>query len=104
MPCTVFGAVPLPDQRYPPDQGIFRLFTAANTYKCGECLDAFGHRPYALAVADDVASGVDLVVNAACLVVAAPAVSPIDDRGARRAVHRQARNVRVFVYQPVPFV
>src|SRR5262245_30409572 len=103
MPCAVCGAVPLLDERYPLDQRVFRLFTPPNTYKYGECLDAFGRRPHALAMADDVAIGVDLIVNAACLAVAAPALSPIDDLGARRAVRRQARDVGVFVHQPVPF-
>src|SRR6266567_4353077 len=104
MPCTIFGAVPLLDETYPLGQRASRLFTAADTHKCDECLDAFGHRPHALTMADDVAIAVDHVVNAACVAIAAPAVSPMDDRGASRAIRRQARDVGVFVHQPVPFV
>src|SRR5271155_2917295 len=104
MPCTIFGAVPLPDERYPPGQRAFRLFTVADTHKCDECLDAFGHRPQALTMADDVAVAVDQIVNAARVAIAAPAVSPMDERGARRAIRRQSRDVGIFVHQPVPFV
>src|SRR2546430_1261506 len=104
MPSTTFGAVSLLDERGPLGQRAFRLFTAADTHKCDECLDALGHRPHALTIADDVAVAVDLIVNAACAVVDAPAISPRDDRGASRAVRRQTRDVGVFVHQPVPFV
>src|SRR5215471_19885612 len=104
MPGAVLGEVPLPEERYPPDQGVFRLLIAAKTHQGGERLDAFGHRPDAFAMADDVAVAIDLIVDAAGVAVAAPAVSPRDDWRARRAIRRQAGDVGIFVYQPVPFV
>src|SRR5579864_5065966 len=104
MPSTISGTVSFLNEAYPPGQRAFRLFTATDTRKCDECLDAFGHRPHTLTMADDVAIAVDRVVNAACVAIVAPAVSPMDDRGGSRAIRRQARDVSVFVHQPVPFV
>src|SRR5580700_10378865 len=104
MPGAIDSAVLLSDELYPPGQGLIRLFAAAHSREGDQRLDAFGHRPNTLAIADDVAARVDHVVNAACGRIDAPAIGPTDDRSASRAVRWQTCDVGVFVHQPVPFV
>src|ERR1700680_253807 len=104
MPGAVDRAVLLSDERYPLGQSLIRLFAAAGSRERGLRLDAFGHRPNTLAIADDVAACVDHIVNAACASVDAPTVSPGHDRGTSRTVRWKACDVGVLVHQPVPFV
>src|ERR1700680_4402811 len=104
MPGAVDRAVLLSDERYPLGQSLIRLFAAAGSRERGQSLDAFGHRPNTLAIADDVAACVDHIVNAARARVDAPAIGPGHDRGTSRTLCWQVRDVGVLVPQPVPFV
>src|SRR5258708_7250220 len=104
MPGAVDRAVLLSDEFYPMAQSLIRLFAATDSRERDQRLDAFGHRPNTLPIADDVAACVDHIVNAACARVDAPAISPSHDRGTSRTVRWQVCDVGVLVHQPVPFV
>src|SRR5258708_39847947 len=98
MPGAVDRAVLLSDELYPMGQSLARLFAATDPRERDQRLDAFGHRPNTLPIADDVAACVDHIVNASCARVDAPAVSPGHDRGTSRTVGWQARDVGVLVH------
>src|ERR1700686_2545501 len=104
MPSAIGRAVLLSDELYPMGQSLIRLFAAIDPRERDQRLDAFGHRPNTLPIADDVAACVDHIVNAARARVDAPAIGPGHDRGTSRTVCWQVRDVGVLVHQPVPFV
>src|ERR1700733_2720412 len=98
MPGAVDRVVLLSDKFYPIGQSLIRLFAAIGPRERDQRLNAFGHRPNTLAIADDVAARVDHIVNAACARVDATAISPGQDGGTSRTVRGQACDVGVLVH------